>query len=257
MKIYEALAKVFHTLDLGTCFALLGDANMHWAGALSDLGARFIYTRHEHAAVAAATAYARNTDKVGFATVTCGPGLTQVMTILPIAVRARVPLVLFAGEAPLHKGWYNHMIDQAPFVQACGAHYVPLHNPDTIIQDGINAVQHAARERMPVVLGVPFDVQKQDFTGDISTLQATFDFPTLDGVSPNHDAVQSVAALLQNTEKTVILAGMGATSDHALKLIVELAKVTGSLLATTLPAKGLFHDQAFSLGFAVVFSSVS
>ena len=38
MKIYEALAKVFHTLDLGTCFALLGDANMHWAGALSDLG---------------------------------------------------------------------------------------------------------------------------------------------------------------------------------------------------------------------------
>ena len=32
MKIYEALAKVFHTLDLGTCFALLGDANMHWAG---------------------------------------------------------------------------------------------------------------------------------------------------------------------------------------------------------------------------------
>ena len=40
MKIYEALAKVFHTLDLGTCFALLGDANMHWSGALSDLGAR-------------------------------------------------------------------------------------------------------------------------------------------------------------------------------------------------------------------------
>ena len=56
---------------------------MHWAGALSDLGARFIYTRHEHAAVAAATAYARNSGKVGFATVTCGPGLTQVMTILP------------------------------------------------------------------------------------------------------------------------------------------------------------------------------
>ena len=83
------------------------------------------------------------------------------MTILPIAVRARVPLVLFAGEAPLHKEWYNQMIDQAPFVQACGALYVPLHDPDTIIQDIINAVQHAARERMPVVLGVPFDLQKQ------------------------------------------------------------------------------------------------
>ena len=255
MKIYEALAKIFHTLDLGTCFALLGDANMHWAGALSDLGARFIYTRHEHAAVAAATAYARNSGKVGFATVTCGPGLTQVMTILPIAVRARVPFVLFAGEAPLHKEWYNQMIDQAPFVQACGAHYVPLHNPDTIIQDVINAVQHAAKERIPVALGVPFDLQKQDFAGDICNLKAAFEFPKLDDVSPNHDVIQSTASLLQNTEKTIILAGMGATSDHARKLIVELAEVTGSLLATTLPAKGLFHNQDFSLGVAGGYSS--
>ena len=182
-------------------FCPFGDANMHWAGALSDLGdGSFIPVMNT--AVAAATAYARNTGKVGFATVTCGPGLTQVMTILPIAVRARVPLILFAGEAPLHKEWYNQMIDQAPFVQACGAHYVPLHDPDTIIQDVINAVQHAARERIPVVLGVPFDLQKQDFAGDISTLKATFEFPTLDVVHPNHDAVQSVAALLQNTEKT-------------------------------------------------------
>ena len=63
MKIYEALAHAFNHLNLGTCFALLGDANMHWAGKLSDLGARFVYTRHEHAAVAAATAYARNSKK--------------------------------------------------------------------------------------------------------------------------------------------------------------------------------------------------
>ena len=255
MKIYEALAKVFHSLDLGTCFALLGDANMHWAGALSDLGARFIYARHEHAAVAAATAYARNSGKVGFATVTCGPGLTQVMTILPIAVRARVSLVLFAGEAPLYKEWYNQMIDQAPFVRACGAHYVPLHNPDTIIQDVINAVQNAAKERIPVVLGVPFDLQKQDFTGDNSALEATFEFPTLDEVHPNLDSVKSAADLLQNCEKTIIIAGMGATSDDARRLIVELAEVTGSLVATTLPAKGLFHDQAFCLGVAGGYAS--
>ena len=55
MKIYEALAKAFHHENLGPCFALLGDATMHWAGELSTLGTRFIYTRHAHAAVAAAT----------------------------------------------------------------------------------------------------------------------------------------------------------------------------------------------------------
>jgi hypothetical protein len=57
-----------------------------------------------------------------------------------------------------------------------------LHNPDTIIQDVINAVQHAAKERIPVALGVPFDLQKQDFAGDISRLKANFEFPKLDVV---------------------------------------------------------------------------
>ena len=86
MKIYEALAKVFHTLDLGTCFALLGDANMHWAGALSDLGARFIYTRHEHARSPPPPPMpAILASGVCNGDVWTRP--TQVMTILPIAVR--------------------------------------------------------------------------------------------------------------------------------------------------------------------------
>lgn len=87
-----------------------------------------IYVRHEHCAVAAAMAYARKSGEVGVATVTCGSGLTQVMTALP-AVRARLPLVIFAGEAPLKAGWYNQAIDQAPFVESCGGAYHSLRWP--------------------------------------------------------------------------------------------------------------------------------
>ena len=104
-----------------TCFALLGDANMSWATRLAEQGCRMIYVRHEHCAVAAAMAFARKSGKIGVATVTCGPGLTQLMTVLPAAVRARLPLVVFAGEAPLKTGWYNQAIHQAPFVTATGA----------------------------------------------------------------------------------------------------------------------------------------
>ena len=98
MKLYEALADAFVREQVTTCFALLGDANMHWAGALADRGVNFIYTRHEHAAVAGAAAYSRASGEVGCATVTCGPGLTQIMTILPIAQRARLPLVVFGHQ---------------------------------------------------------------------------------------------------------------------------------------------------------------
>ena len=76
-KTYRVLAEAFRQEGVETCFALLGDANMNWATALSGLGTRMIYVRHEHCAVASAMAYARKTGTVGVATVTCGPGLTQ------------------------------------------------------------------------------------------------------------------------------------------------------------------------------------
>ena len=44
-------------------------------------------------AVAAAMAYARKSADIGVATVTCGPGVTQLITALPAAVRAHLPLV--------------------------------------------------------------------------------------------------------------------------------------------------------------------
>jgi len=64
----------------------------------------------------------------GVASVTCGPGVTQITTILSTAARARVPLVVFAGESPINAKWYNQAIDQAPLVTATGAHYVRAHS---------------------------------------------------------------------------------------------------------------------------------
>ena len=165
MQRYKLIADLFCQHDIDTCFALLGDANMHWAGAMCERGVKFIYTRHEHAAVAAAAAYTRSSGKIGCASVTCGPGLTQIMTILPIAVRANIPMVIFAGEAPLGKPWYNQMIDQAPFVQACGATYYALHDPDTIVEQINDAFRHANESRTPVVIGAPFDLQKEPHLG--------------------------------------------------------------------------------------------
>jgi len=155
MKVYEALAEAFRREETSTCFALLGDANMHWAGALSERGTKFVYPRHEHAAVAGAAAFSRVSGKIGCASVTCGPGLTQVMTILPIAVRARLPMVIFAGEAPLRKEWYNQGIDQAPFVEACGAEYIPLHDVSEMVEGVHDAFCRAKQKRIPIVIGVP------------------------------------------------------------------------------------------------------
>src|SRR5882672_7019949 len=90
-RVYDILAKAFVQEDVRTCFALLGDANMNWAARLSEGGCRMIYVRHEHCALAAAMAYSRKNRDVGVATVTCGPGVTQLITALPAAASRTSP----------------------------------------------------------------------------------------------------------------------------------------------------------------------
>src|SRR5690242_9506164 len=164
-RVYDVLARAFIQEEVRTCFTLLGDANMNWAARLSEEGCRMVYVRHEHCALAAAMAYSRKSRDVGVATVTCGPGVTQLITALPAAVRARLPLVVFAGEAPLKSGWYNQEIDQAPLINATGAAYHRLHLPERMPVAIRDAFLQARRERRPVVVGIPFDLQDRPWTG--------------------------------------------------------------------------------------------
>jgi thiamine pyrophosphate-dependent acetolactate synthase large subunit-like protein len=73
-KLYD-LADAFLAEGVDTQFVLLGDGNMHWSIAFAKLpGVHTVHVRHEHATVAAATAYNVATGKVAVASVTCGPG---------------------------------------------------------------------------------------------------------------------------------------------------------------------------------------
>ena len=255
-KVFDILARVFRQEGVETCFALLGDANMNFATRLAEQGCRMIYVRHEHCAVAAAMAYARKTSDIGVATVTCGPGLTQLMTALPAAVRARLPLVVFAGEAPLKSSWYNQAIDQAPLVTATGAAYHALHLPERMPVAIRDAFLQARRERRPVVLGVPFDLQNRVWAGDLALPEPSAALlPKLSAVPPNPDDLARAAEMVTGARRIVVMAGLGAAEARAGAACRALADRCDGLLATTLPARGLFHDDPFCLGVAGGFSS--
>src|SRR4249920_213621 len=204
IRVYDILAKAFAQEDVRTCFTLLGDANMNWAARLAEQGCRMVYVRHEHCAVAAALAYARKTRDVGVATVTCGPGVTQVITALPAAVRAHLPLVVFAGEAPLKSGWYNQEIDQAPLITATGAAYHRLHMPERMPVAVRDAFLQARREHRPVVVGIPFDLQDRPWTGPEALPKPSRDLlPKPSPIPPHPDDVKSAAQLLAGAERVV------------------------------------------------------
>src|SRR5215510_13707784 len=254
-RVYDILAKAFAQEGVQTCFALLGDANMNWAARLSGQGCRMIYVRHEHCALAAAMAYSRKNRDVGVATVTCGPGVTQLITALPAAVRAHLPVVVFAGEAPLRSGWYNQGIDQAPLITATGAAYHSLHAPERMPVAVRDAFLQARRERRPVVLGVPFDLQARPWEGPADLPRPSHKLsPRPSPIPPHPDDVASAVQLVASAERVVLLAGLGAVEAAAGPACRALAAKTGGLLSTTLPARGLFHDDPFCIGISGSFT---
>jgi thiamine pyrophosphate-dependent acetolactate synthase large subunit-like protein len=255
-RVYDVLARTFIQEGVSTCFALMGDANMNWAARLAEQGCRMVYVRHEHCAVAAAMAYARKTSDVGVATVTCGPGVTQLITALPAAVRAHLPLVVFAGESPLRMGWYNQELNQAPIIAATGAAYLPLHLPERMPVAIRDAFLQARRERRPVVLGIPFDLQERPWTGpeNLPTPSRQL-LPRLSPLPPHPDDVASAAKLVASAERVVVMAGLGAAEAKAGPACRALAARTGGILTTTLPARGLFHDDLYCIGITGSFST--
>jgi acetolactate synthase-1/2/3 large subunit len=250
-RVYDILAGAFAQEKIEVCFALLGDANMNWAVRLAARGCRVIYVRHEHCALAAAMAYARKNFDVAVATVTCGPGVTQLITALPAAVRAHLPVVVFAGEAPLRSGWYNQGIDQAPLIAATGAAYHALHLPERMPAGVRDAFLQARRERRPVVIGVPFDLQDRPWQGAAQLPTPSWQLiPKLAPMPPNPDDLARAVKLVAGAERVVVLAGLGAVEAGAGPACRALAARCGGLLATTLPARGLFHDDPYCIGIS-------
>jgi len=248
-KMYEALAEAFHAEGVDTQFVLMGDGNMHWSTAFARLpGVHTVHVRHEHATVAAATAYNVATNKVAVASVTCGPGVTQVMTALPAAARARLPMVVFAGEAPINAKFYNQAIDQAPLVTATGAHYIAAHSVPRMF-DYVREAFHIAKvQRRPVVLGIPYDLQKVEHMSNQPYETSGVYQPKVGRMHPDPQVVAEAVERLAAAKRPIVLGGRGVLWSGARDAVIALADRCGALLSNTLPARGLFHDHPFGLG---------
>ena len=113
----------------------------------------------------------------------------------------------------------------------------------------------ARRERRPVVLGIPFDLQDRPWDGpDKLPVPSTELLPRLAPIPPHPDDVANAAKLVASAERVVVFAGLGAVQAKAGPACRALAAKVGGLLATTLPARGLFHEDPYCVGIAGSFT---
>lgn len=255
IKVYRALAKAFVAEGVDTAFVLMGDGNMYWATAMArEHGVKLIHARHEHSAVAMADGYARKTGRVGIASTTCGPGFTQIVTALTVAVRRGTPMVIFVGDTPMGDFYNVQQMDQRPLAESTGAAFIALRSPDRMLDDVRNAFYIAQYERRPVVVSVPMDLQAQtlDWVPEIEP-SATL-LPVQQRMMPDPAIIAQVAKRIKESRKPIIIGGEGAVLSDAGDVIASLADKIGAVVSTSLRAKGLFDTNAWSLGTSGTFA---
>ena len=104
---------------------------------------------------------------------------------------------------------------------------------------------------------MPFDLQQQSFADRTKHRVSDELFVSPSPFYPDSQSIEQAAGLISKADRPIVLAGLGAVTNSAKTACIALAEKSGACLATTLPAKGLFHDQSFCLGVAGGFATES
>lgn len=256
MKVYEALADAFRREGVERIFVLLGDGNMEWVAAFAgDDRSSVVHARHEGPAVTMAEGYARATGRVGVASTTMGPGLTNAMTALSVAARSKTPVVVYVGDTAAGDHANLQYIDQEAVVRATGAHFLRADSPGAIAELAREAFYLAQARRMPVVLDVPIDVQDAEYPGPWMYEPSRDDLVGLQRVRPSPESVEAACELISSSTMPLVLAGRGAVASVAPSEVLAFAERIDALTGVTLPARGWLRDDPYYLGIVGLFSS--
>ncbi|HZC26034.1 MAG TPA: thiamine pyrophosphate-binding protein [Actinopolymorphaceae bacterium] len=256
MNVAQCVGATLARLGVSHVFGVVGSGNFHLTNAMVAAGARFVAARHEGGATTMADAYARMSGSVCAVSVHQGCGFTNTLTGLAEAAKSRTPMVVLAADVTDARS--NFAVDQDALAVAVGA--VPLRIG---VAGDASAVTrqafHIARdERRTVVLNVPLAVQADDVSAELTDVVDPA-LPAPSAAAGPHDAVPDrfgdLVEALRRAERPVFVAGRGARGPGCRTALEQLAQATGALLATSAVAKGLFHDNPWSLDVAGGFSS--
>ena len=245
MYVYEALAQALYDNDIHEMFGVVGDANLFIIDSFHNAArGRYVPTSSEAGAVMAAFGYAQVSGRLGAATVTHGPGLTNTVTALVEAQRGRVPLLVLAGDTPMSKRDHIQDIDQRAIAAAAGAHFQQVRSAASAVADIAEAVRLAWTQSAPVVVNVPIDIQWE--TVDYQPILGTAIAPST--VSADQNAIEEAVGVIASADRPLVLAGRGARSADATTAVVQLAERLGAPVATTLRGKDLFTEIPGNIG---------
>lgn len=227
-------------------FGYPGGAILPAYDAMLDYPIRHVLTRHEQGATHAADGYARATGQVGVAMATSGPGATNMVTGIATAMLDSSPIVCITGQVSttvLGTDAFQEVDITGVTLPITKHNYLVTRVED--LARTLREAFHIARTGRPgpVLVDVPKDVQNArcEFVyPDVSPALFTRrrPLPLL-----TDEQLEHAAAMINQAERPVILAGHGVLISGAVHILREFAEKTQIPVALTLLGLGVFPRQ--------------
>ena len=241
----EAVVASLEAEGVTTIFGYPGGQVIKLYDALYDsTQIHHVLARHEQGAVHEADGYARATGDVGVVVVTSGPGATNTVTGIATACMDSVPLVVITGQVP------RSLIGTDSFQESdIVGITMPIVKHSFLLQD-VKELAKTFREAFhiaktgrpgPVLIDIPSDLAGQqvvfEYPDDVSIPSYR---PTYRG---NAKQIRAAVSRIAKSKRPVMYVGGGTGISGASKEVVELSRLTGIPIVTTLMAKSDVPDS--------------
>lgn len=220
-----AVTRALKALGVDHLFTLTGGHIFPILDGCHRDGIQMIDTRHEQTATFGAEGYARLSRKLGVASITAGPGVTNAMSALAQARFNCAPLLALGGRAPQFRWGAGSLqeIDHIPFIDPL-APARTVTDTAHIQRDVVAAALDAmSAPRGPRFLDFPLDV-----LFNMTELTDHLEVDLVGGSVPDAAQVAEIARLIAGAQRPVMIAGSNVYLDGAeqqLLAFIEAAEV--------------------------------
>jgi tartronate-semialdehyde synthase len=244
MRAIEAAVLVMRREGVDTAFGIPGAAINPLYAAFKKLGGiDHVLARHVEGASHMAEGYTRAiAGNIGVCIGTSGPAGTDMITGLYSASADSIPILCITGQAPrarMHKEDFQ-AVDIASIAAPVAKWATTVMEPGQVPYVFQKAFQLMRSGRPgPVLIDLPFDVQMAEIEFDIDA------YEPLPVIKPqaSRNQIEKALAMLNASERPLIVAGGGIINADASDALVEFAELTGIPVIPTLMGWGTIPDD--------------
>ncbi|MGW4376195.1 glyoxylate carboligase [Streptomyces albidoflavus] len=244
MTAARAAVEILKREGVSRAFGVPGAAiNPFYAALKASGGIQHTLARHVEGASHMAEGYTRtHPGNIGVCVGTSGPAGTDMITGLYSASGDSIPILCITGQAPtarLHKEDFQ-AVDIAAIAGPVTKMAVTVLEPAQV-PGVLQQAFHLMRSGRPgpVLVDLPLDVQLAEIEFDPETYEP---LPVYKPAATRAQAAKALA-MLQASERPLIVAGGGVINADAADLLTEFAELTGVPVVPTLMGWGALPDD--------------